>query len=134
MTRIRFSLTAFTLILIAGFASAGKPAAGTEKYPFAIEPSQAFAKLAGFDKASKPTLVATKDLSFAEVCLVASGVADAEKRKTYLAKIDGIETAAQSHRWGEDFEGEGRTAAQVSPCWADSQWLRVRADPPAHDL
>lgn len=108
MTRIRFTLAAFTLILVAGLVSAAEPAKGT--YPFAVAPDKAFATLTGLDSASGKKLAISKDeadlfadardgkldkVSFADTCLIASGVLDSEKRKAYLAKLDEIEVAAR---------------------------------------
>lgn len=93
MTRIKFSFAAFTLILVAGMATAGKPA--RQGYPFALTAEAAFERLAVLDKSSGEQLIPTKDLSFAEMCLVADGVSDKEKRKAYLTRIDEIEAAAR---------------------------------------
>ena len=108
MTRIRFPLATFALILVTGLVSAAKPDKGT--YPFAVAPDKAFATLAGLDSASGKKLAITEDeadlfadshdgkldkFSFAEVCLIASGVTDPDQRKSYLAKLDAIEVAAR---------------------------------------
>lgn len=93
MTRIRFTLAAFSLLVVAGIATAAKPA--KDVYPFTVPADKAFARLASLDGAAKPTFVATNDLSFADQCLVASGITDAEKRTTFLAKLAEIEKAAR---------------------------------------
>lgn len=108
MTTIRFFAATFALILTAGIADAGKPAKGA--YPFAVAPEKALDKLVTLDKVSGQKYTVTKDeaslfadardgkldeVSFANACLLASGVTDREKLRSYLEKLDEIEAAAR---------------------------------------
>ncbi len=110
MTRTRFHLAALALILVAGFASAGKPTPAKGTYPFELAPDKAFEKLAGLDKVSGKKITLTRDeaklfadardgtldtVAFGDACLIASGVTDREKRRAYSEKLDEIETAAR---------------------------------------
>jgi tetratricopeptide (TPR) repeat protein len=110
MTRTRFNLAALGLILVAGFAQAGKPAPAKGTYPFALTPDQAYEKLAALEPASGRKLALTREeahlfadardgtldsVSFADACLIASGVTDREKRQAYRDKLDEIEAAAR---------------------------------------
>jgi tetratricopeptide (TPR) repeat protein len=104
MTRTRFLVAGFILIL-ATASAAGRPA-----YPFAVAPERACEKLAALETGSGKKFELTRDevrlfgdardgtldtVSFAEACLIASGVTDREKRRAYLEKISDIETAAR---------------------------------------
>jgi len=105
MTRIRLTLAVLLLALGAGLTHAApKP------YPFAIAPDGAFEKLAGLEKACGKPLALTKDEaslfedardgkldqhSFADACLITSGVTDPSARKKYLAELDRIEADAR---------------------------------------
>lgn len=110
MTRNRIGLSAIALILIAGFAYAGKPTPTKGTYPFELAPDKAFEKIAGLDKVSGKKITLTRDearlfadardgtldtTTFADACLIASGVTDPEKRRAYREKLDEIETAAR---------------------------------------
>src|SRR5687768_5739413 len=103
MTRSRFT---FAILLLV----AGPVAAAPKSYPFAVAPDQAFATLSKLDKLSGQRMAPTADqaalfadaadgklekVSFADACLIASGVADADARKSYLARIDAIEADAR---------------------------------------
>jgi tetratricopeptide (TPR) repeat protein len=79
-------------------------------YAFQLPPEKAFAVLARLDKASGTPLTVSADekalftdaadgkldkWSFADACLIASGVTDAAKRKEYAKKIDELEAEAR---------------------------------------
>ena len=106
MTRFKFFLAALALILAAGLSHA-KP---TKGYPFQLPPEKAVAAVEKFDKVSGKTITLTEDerklladardgkfddWSFAEACLIASGVTDPAKRKEYAKKIEEIEADAR---------------------------------------
>jgi tetratricopeptide (TPR) repeat protein len=108
MKRTRFAVPIFFLLFTAGLASAAAPV--KDAYPFAVPPNQAFATLARLEKSSGLKLPLTPDevslfndasdgklddCSFADACLIASGVTDPVKRKEYLKKIDAIEAGAR---------------------------------------
>jgi tetratricopeptide (TPR) repeat protein len=103
MTRIRFTVAILLL-------TAGLVAAAPKSYPFAVGPEKAFDALSKLDRLAGQRMAPTADqaalfadaadgklekVSFAEACLIASGVADADARKTYLARIDAIEADAR---------------------------------------
>jgi tetratricopeptide (TPR) repeat protein len=103
MTRIRFT---FAILLLV----AGPVAAAPKSYPFNTAPDKAFDSLARFDNVAGTKSAPTADqaalfadaadgkldkFSFAEACLIASGVNDADARKKYLAQIDTIEADAR---------------------------------------
>src|SRR5260221_12378298 len=109
MIRRTFILAALTVILGANFAVAGKPAAKAEKQ-FQVAPDKAFDTLKRLEASSGLKLGIQSDeaslfveartgklgkWNFAEACLIASGVTDAEKRKSYMKQIDEIETGAR---------------------------------------
>jgi pentatricopeptide repeat protein len=110
MKRIRFKLAALALILVAGIANAGKPAPTKGTYPLDIAADKAFEKLARLEHVSGKKITLTRDeaklfadardgtldtTSFADACLIASGVTDTEKRRAYRDKLDEIEAAAR---------------------------------------
>jgi tetratricopeptide (TPR) repeat protein len=101
MTRIRTTLAILALVLASGIAAASKP----KGYPFQLPPNKAVAAVEKLDKISGKKLALTDDerklfddardgkldsFSFADACLIASGVTDPSKRKVYLAKLDAI--------------------------------------------
>ena len=108
MRSTRFAFAIFVLFFTAGLATAAPPA--RDAYPFAVAPDQAFASLQRLEKSSglKLTLSADEsslvkdardgkldEWSFADACLIASGVTDRAKRMEYVKKIDAIEADAR---------------------------------------
>jgi tetratricopeptide (TPR) repeat protein len=108
MTRTRFTLAIVALLLATGTAGAANPK--SKGYPFQLPPEKAVAAVEKLDTVSGKAITLTDDerklfadardgklddWSFAEACLVASGVTDAAKRKAYAAKIDAIEADAR---------------------------------------
>jgi len=108
MTRTRIGLAIIALVLVAGPAASKPPAKG---YPFALPPDKAVAAVEKLDAASGRKVALAADerslfeearagkldrWSFADACLIASGVTDATGRKGYLAKLDRIEAEARS--------------------------------------
>jgi tetratricopeptide (TPR) repeat protein len=106
MTRFKFFLAALALVLAAGLSHAKS----TKGYPFQLPPEKAVASVEKFDKVSGGKIGLTDaerklfadardgkldDHSFAEACLIASGVTDPAKRKAYLVKLDTIEADAR---------------------------------------
>jgi tetratricopeptide (TPR) repeat protein len=106
MTRIRITLAAFSLFLVAALACA----APKTDYPFTVAPDQAFATLAKLERTSgvKTSLTADEKILFAdagdgklddwsmgEACLMASGVTEPAQRQKYLARLDEIEKKAR---------------------------------------
>jgi tetratricopeptide (TPR) repeat protein len=104
MTRTRITFAIIALVFAAGFASAAKP--NTKGFPFHLPPDRAVAAVEKLDAVSGKNIALTDDerklfedardgkldnASFAEACLIASGVTDTAKRKEYLAKLDAIE-------------------------------------------
>jgi tetratricopeptide (TPR) repeat protein len=104
MTRTRITFAIIALVFAAGTASAAKPT--TKGYPFHLPPDKAVAAVEKLDAVSGKNIALTDDerklfedardgkldnASFAEACLIASGVTDTSKRKEYLAKLDAIE-------------------------------------------
>ena len=100
--------TAFTFVAV--ILTAGLTAAAPKGYPFAVAPDKAFDVLANLDALSGRKSAPTADeaalfadaadgkldkASFADACLIASGVTDPAARKTYLAKLDQIEADAK---------------------------------------
>lgn len=107
MKRTRLVLALFVLFITAGLATAAAP---VKEYPFAVAPDKAFATLQRLEKSSGRKLPLTDDeislikdardgkfdeWSFANACLIASGVTDPDKRSAYLKKIDEIEADAR---------------------------------------
>ena len=105
MTRTQITLALALLTLTAGLT-----AAAPKEYPFTVSPDKAFDRLAGLEKASGQKRSITEaearlfadvrdgkldEFSFAEACLIASGVTDAGARKKYVAEIDRIEADAR---------------------------------------
>jgi tetratricopeptide (TPR) repeat protein len=103
MTRTAFTLVVLTL-------TAGLAAAAPKGYPFAVAPDKTFDVLAGLDAVSGQKSAPTADeaalfadaadgkldqFSFADACLIASGVTDPAGRKKYLARLDQIEADAR---------------------------------------
>ena len=108
MTRFKFFLATLVLLLGAALCHAAPPAKAG--YPFQLPPDRAVVAVEklGTVSGTKHTLTdAERKLfedardgkldnhSFAEACLIASGVTDAAKRKAYLAKLDEIEAGAR---------------------------------------
>jgi tetratricopeptide (TPR) repeat protein len=105
-TTVTRRLTYAIIILTLG---TGWTAAAPKDYPFAVTPDKAFDKMAGLEKAGHkialtPDEAALIDdardgkfdrFSFAEACLIASGVTDAATRKKFLAELDRIEADAR---------------------------------------
>jgi tetratricopeptide (TPR) repeat protein len=103
MIRTRITLAIIALVFAAGTASAAK--AATKGYPFHLPPDKAVAAVEKLDGVSGTKVHLTDDerklfedardgkldkASFAEACLMASGVTDPAKRKEYAAKLDAI--------------------------------------------
>ncbi len=108
MTRFTFRLATVALLLVSGLATATPPAKG--EYPFPLPPDRAIAAVEKLGQATGTKLTLTdaerklfEDArdgqldthSFADACLIASGVTDPAKRKEYLAKLDVIEADAR---------------------------------------
>lgn len=108
MTRTRIILAIVALILAVSPSFASNPK--TKGYPFQLPPAKAVAAVEKLEKVSGKKCELTDDerklfeearggkldkWSFAEACLIASGVTDSAKRKEYLAKLDKIEADAR---------------------------------------
>ena len=145
MTRTRIFLAALALVLAISPSFAANPK--TKSYPFQLTPDKAISRVEKLEKVSGKKIGLTDDerklfadardgrldtFSFAEACLMASGVTDAARRKAYLAKLDTIEKdARQAIARREDFGREGREAPEVPPRGTDEGRLPVEADRPA---
>src|SRR5262249_52511052 len=100
--RLTFAILLLTL-------GTGWTAAAPKEYPFAVAPNKAFEKLAEVEKAGHKIALTPDEaaliedardgkldrFSFAEACLIASGVTDAAARKKYLSELDRIEADAR---------------------------------------
>ena len=105
MTRQRFTTAIIALIL------AGSPMVAAPKpYPLAVAPDKAVERLSKLEKASGLKFALTADeldlfaearsgtlkkYTFADACLIASGITDPAYRKKYVAQIDSIEADAR---------------------------------------
>ena len=108
MTRTRIFLAALALALAISPSFAANPK--TKSYPFQLTPDKAISRVEKLEKVSGKKIGLTDDerklfadacdgrldtFSFAEACLMASGVTDAARRKAYLVKLDTIEKDAR---------------------------------------
>jgi tetratricopeptide (TPR) repeat protein len=107
MTRTRIIVAIVALVLAVNTAVAGPK---TKGYPFQLPPAKAVVAVEKLEKVSGKKCELTDDerklfeevrggklekWSFAEACLIASGVTDSAKRKEYVAKLDKIEADAR---------------------------------------
>lgn len=101
-TRILFAILAFVLAVRPSYAAPDE----TKSYPFQLPPDQAITSVEKLEKTltladdERRLFQAVRDQnldkwSFAETCLIASGVTDSAKRKEYVAKLDRIEADAR---------------------------------------
>src|SRR5437667_8811518 len=101
-TRIPFAIVILVLAVNPGFA--GTP--GAKGYPFQLPANKALTALENLDQKlaltgdERSLFEAVREgkldkWSFAETCLIASGVTDSTKRKSYVAKLDRIESEAR---------------------------------------
>jgi len=108
MTRTRLFLAVLSLVLATGFSFAAKPK--TKGYAFELTPDRAAAVVEKLEAISGKKVALTEDErslfedardgkldkhSFADACLLASGVMETAKRKEYLGKLDAIEADAR---------------------------------------
>jgi tetratricopeptide (TPR) repeat protein len=109
MTRIKSCTAIVALVFAAGLAQAARPPV-SKGYPFQLPPEKAVAAVEKLDKVSGQKVTLADDerglfedardekldkWSFAEACLIASGVTDPARRKGYLAELDRIEADAR---------------------------------------
>jgi tetratricopeptide (TPR) repeat protein len=107
MTRFRITLAILALVLTAGLTFATKPG---KDYPFSLSPDKALVVVEKLDAISGKKVAASEverklfadardgkldSFSFDEACLIASGVTDDAKRKSYVARLDAIEAEAR---------------------------------------
>jgi tetratricopeptide (TPR) repeat protein len=104
MTRTRIPFTIINIVLAVRLSFGGEP--GANGYPFQLTPDKAITSVEKLDKKQILTddernlfeavrMGKLDKWSFADMCLIASGVTDTAKRKEYAAKLDGIETEAR---------------------------------------
>jgi tetratricopeptide (TPR) repeat protein len=114
-------------------------------YSFKQAPTDAVAVVAKLQKLSTLDLAVMADetamfagvkdgkftsCSFAEAALIASGVTDAEKRETYLTRIDELEIEARTAlKVAEPKESEPKEGAEEEPAEADAEKPTAPAPP-----